>query len=347
MGSRKDTIDIVQKLREKIKQNIIDNNLIENGDKVIVAVSGGPDSMCLLDNLNALKFELSDNYSINYSLYVAHVNHKIRIESESEKVYVKNYCDKIGVPFYYKEANIPKLTKQLKLSEETCGRKIRYDFFNELIEKIGANKLAIAHNLNDNVETIMLNIIRGCGLKGLVGMEFKSQNYIRPMLNIKKQDILTYCTKQKLNPCFDATNMLDIHMRNKVRLRLIPTLKNEYNQNILQNIIRMRNIVKLDNDFLEEYTNKIIEKSIINMDSSKIIFDFSYIINEHEAIENRAIRQIIYKLQGNLDGIENIHINDIIRLLKNNMKGKKYIIGNKFNIKIVKKNIAYISKGGI
>ena len=347
MGSRKNKNDIVQNIHDKIKQNIIENNLIQDGDKIVVAVSGGPDSMCLLDNLNILKPIFKEEYNINYSLCVAHVNHKIRVESEQEKVYVKDYCDSINVPFYYKEANVPKLSAELKLSEETCGRKIRYDFFNQLLIDLNANKLAIAHNLNDNVETILLNVIRGCGLKGLIGMNFKTQNYIRPMLNIEKKDILKYCELQKLNPCFDATNEMDIHMRNKVRLDLIPTLKNEYNENIMQNITRMRNIVKLDDDFLNEYTNLLVNKTIIKFDNLKIIFNFSYITKEHLAIENRAIRVIIYKLLGNLDGIENIHINDIIRLLKNNKKGKEYIIGNKFSIKIVKKDVAVISKGGI
>lgn len=347
MGSRKNENDIVQNIHDKIKQNIVENNLIQDGDKIVVAVSGGPDSMCLLDNLNILKPIFKKEHNINYSLCVAHVNHKIRVESEQEKVYVKNYCDSINVPFYYKEANVPKLSAELKLSEETCGRKIRYDFFNQLLIDLNANKLAIAHNLNDNVETILLNVIRGCGLKGLIGMNFKTQNYIRPMLNIEKKDILKYCELQKLNPCFDATNEMDIHMRNKVRLDLIPTLKNEYNENIMQNITRMRNIVKLDDDFLNEYTNLLVNKTIIKFNNLKIIFNFSYITKEHLAIENRAIRVIIYKLLGNLDGIENIHINDIIRLLKNNKKGKEYIIGNKFSIKIVKKDVAVISKGGI
>ena len=347
MGSRENKDNIIQNIRDRIKENIIENSLIQDGDKIVVAVSGGPDSMCLLDNLNALKQIFKEKYNISYSLYVAHVNHKIRIESEQEKVYVKNYCDSIDTPFYYKEADIPKLSAELKLSEETCGRKIRYDFFNQLILDINADKLAIAHNLNDNVETILLNVIRGCGLKGLTGMDFKAENYIRPMLNIEKKDILKYCESRKLNPCFDATNEMDIHMRNKVRLDLIPMLKKEYNSNIMQNITRMRNIVKIDDDFLNEYTNSVVDNAIIKYDNLKIIFDFSYITKEHEAIEKRAIRAILYKLLGNLDGIENIHINDIIRLLKNNKKGKEYIIGNKFSIKIVKKDVAVISKGGI
>lgn len=346
---RNTKLNIIDEIRQKIEKNIIENNLIQNDDKIVVAVSGGPDSMCLLDNLNQLKAVFKEKYNISYDLFVAHVNHKIRVESEAEKVYVKNFCDSINVPFYYKEANIPELTKVLKLSEETCGRKIRYDFFDEIIKKVNATKLAVAHNLNDNVETILLNIIRGCGLNGLIGMDFSCDNLIRPLINIEKKDILEYCEKRKLNPCFDYTNDLDIHMRNKVRVRLIPSLKNEYNKNILQNIIRMKELVQEDNNFLEEYTKKVVDDSTLNVeikendiDKSSIKFNFSRILNEHDAIKKRAIRQIILKKLGNLDGIEKIHINDIILLFEKNIKGKKYIIGNKFTIEIVKKDIGII-----
>lgn len=337
-----DSNNIIEIIRKKIENNIMENHLIDNNDKIVVAVSGGPDSMCLLDNLNELKNTFKDKYNIDYTLYVAHVNHKIRLESEEEKVYVKDFCDKIGVDFYYKEANIPKLTHELKLSEETCGRKIRYEFFEEVIEKVGAKKLAVAHNLNDNVETIFLNIIRGCGLKGLIGMEYISSNMIRPMLNIEKSDILKYCEARKLHPCFDITNEQDVHMRNKVRLRLIPTLKNEYNSNILQNIIRMKELVSVDNDFLEKYTNEIVKKSIISNSDNKILFNYKDLVKEHEAIRQRSMRQIICLKLGNLDGIEKIHIIDILKLLDNNIKGKKYIIGNKFTVEIKGKHTAII-----
>lgn len=318
-----------------VKNNIVENSLVKKGDKIVVAVSGGPDSMCLLDTLYRLKDELE------FSILVAHVNHGIRIESDLEKEYVEKYCKERNIPFFYLKVDVPKLSKEKKISEETCGRMVRYDFFEKVRQENNADLIAVAHNLNDNIETILLNQIRGCGLKGLIGMDFKFNNIIRPLLTIEKKDILVYNNELELHPCFDKTNEEDIYLRNKIRLQLIPYLK-ELNPNFVTNISRMRNILKEDNDFIEEYTNIVFDKVIIKIDNSKIVFDFSKFMNEHKSIQKRIIRKIIEKKISNLDGIENIHVLDIIKLLNNNIKGKKYIIGNKFTIEIIKKNIAVI-----
>ena len=318
-----------------VKNNIVENSLVKKGDKIVVAVSGGPDSMCLLDILYRLKDELE------FSILVAHVNHGIRIESDLEKEYVEKYCKERNIPFFYLKVDVPKLSKEKKISEETCGRMVRYDFFEKVRQENNADLIAVAHNLNDNIETILLNQIRGCGLKGLIGMDFKFNNIIRPLLTIEKKDILVYNNELELDPCFDKTNEEDIYLRNKIRLQLIPYLQ-ELNPNFVTNISRMRNILKEDNDFIEEYTNIVFDKVIIKIDNSKIVFDFSKFMNEHKSIQKRIIRKIIEKKISNLDGIENIHVLDIIKLLNNNIKGKKYIIGNKFTIEIIKKNIAII-----
>jgi len=291
--------------------------------------------MTLLHILQKLK----EKY--NLKIYVAHINHMIRENAKIDEQYVENYCKEKDIPFYYLKVDIPTLAKEKKMSEETCGREVRYNFFEEVREKEGAQSIAVAHNLNDNIETILLNEIRGCGLKGLTGMDFKYNKIIRPLLTIEKKDILVYNNELELHPCFDKTNEEEIYLRNKIRLSLIPYLQ-ELNPNFVTNISRMRKILKDDNDFIEEYTNNIFNRVILNEDDSKIVFDFSLFMNEHDSIKNRIIRKIIEKKISNLDGIENIHVLDIIKLLKNNIKGKKYIIGNKFTIEIVKKNIAII-----
>lgn len=318
-----------------VKNNIIENKLINKKDKVVVAVSGGPDSMCLLDTLYKIKDEL------DFSIVVAHVNHGIRVESDDEKIYVEDFCKERNIPFHYLKVDVPRLSKEQKMSEETCGRKIRYEFFEKVRKEEGANSIAVAHNLDDNIETILLNQIRGCGLKGLIGMDFKYNYIIRPLLTIEKKDILVYNNELELHPCFDRTNEEEVYLRNKVRLTLIPYLKG-LNPNFVANINRMRNILKEDNDFIEEYTKDVFNNSIISESDSKIVFNFSVFMKEHDSIKNRVVRKIIEKKISNLDGIENIHILDIIKLLNNNIKGKKYIIGNKFTIEIIKKNIAVI-----
>lgn len=334
--------DIVAYINTTVENNIINENLIENNDKILVAVSGGPDSMCLLNSLIELKQMFNKKYNISYDISVAHVNHMIREESENEKIYVETYCKAHNIPFYYLKEDVPNNSKKEKMSEESYGRKIRYIFFNEVAQKTNSNKIVTAHNLDDDVETILLNIMRGCGLNGLTGMGFKYKNIIRPIINIKKEEILKYNDKKELNPAIDSTNFLNIYSRNKIRNILIPNLKNEYNPNILDSIVRMKNILKEDENFLQNYTENVVNGSIIDNNMKSIKFNFSSIINEHPSIRRRAIRYIINKKLGNLDGIENIHIKDILNLLNNNIKGKKYIIGNKFTIQIIEKNIANI-----
>lgn len=334
--------NIFEYIIKNIEQNIIENNLIKNNDKIVVGVSGGPDSMCLLDSLITLKNVFTNKYDISYSLIVAHVNHMIREESKKEKIYVENFCKKYDIPFYYLEEDVKINSKREKMSEEAYGRKIRYEFFEEVRKKENAMSIATAHNMDDDIETIILNIIRGTGLKGLTGMNYRYNNIIRPLLDIEKSDILEYNYKRNLNPCIDKTNFENIYSRNKVRNILIPTLKSEYNSNIKQSIIRMKNILEEDEDFLDKYTEKVVNNSLIDNNINNIIFKFDTIMCEHESIKKRAIRKIIEFKCGNLDGVGNIHILDVLELLSNNIKGKKYIIGNKFTIEIIKKNIGII-----
>ena len=335
--------DLVKNITKKVEQVLVLNNLVSDKDTIIVGVSGGPDSMCLLDLLYNLKDVIKADYNIEYSIVVAHVNHMIRKESIAEKEYVENFCKNKNIAFYYKEENVKENAKKMHMSQEAYGRKIRYDFFEEVRNKLNAQKIAVAHNLDDNVETILLNIIRGCGLKGLTGMSYTNNYIIRPLLDIEKKDILGYNICKNLNPCFDKTNELEIYTRNKIRLNLLPMLKNEYNSNIMENIIRMKHILELDEEFLNNYSKKVLDECIIENNNGKIKFDFSIILNQHRSIQNRVIRELIIIKNGNVESVENIHINDIIKLLTNNIKGKKYILGDKFNIEIIKKNIAIIN----
>ena len=171
----------------KILSTINKYNLIQKGDKIVIGVSGGPDSMCLLDSLYCLKDKL------NIEIIVAHINHKIRKEADEETEYVKDYCKNKNIKCYVKKAEVEKLAKEQKLGTEEMGRKIRYDFFKEVAKKENANKIATAHNLNDNVETVMLNLLRGTGISGLKGIEIKrtedNLEYIRPIRECERKDI--------------------------------------------------------------------------------------------------------------------------------------------------------------
>lgn len=338
---KRNTITNVNTL-EKAKNDILSNNCIQNNDKIVIAVSGGPDSMALLDILYKLKNEFNKEYNISYSIYVAHVNHMLRQESNDEKIYVENFCKERNIDFHYLEKDVRNESIEHKMGTEEYARKIRYDFFEEVRIKTDSNKIAVAHNLNDNVETIILNIIRGCGIKGLCGMQVVFGNIIRPLLDITKKELLDYCFNNNINPCFDKSNEQDIYMRNRVRLNLIPTIEKEYNSNFTNNIIRLRELAISDEEFLNKFTVDIVDKAVEKTDESCIIFNYENILKQSNSIKQRSIREVIYRKMNNVEGIENIHIMDILKLLENNIPRKKYIIGNKFTIEITKKYIAKI-----
>ncbi len=188
-------------MEENILKTIKKYELIESGDKVLIAVSGGPDSMCLLDVLNKLKAKLG------IEIAVAHVNHGIRKEAKEETQYIKEYCSKYNIKIYVKYADVLSLAKEDKIGLEEEGRKVRYNFFNEVLKETGFNKIAIAHNMNDKAETVLMNIIRGAGSLGLKGIEAKRDNkYIRPLIETERCNIEKYCEENKLNPKLDQSN---------------------------------------------------------------------------------------------------------------------------------------------
>ena len=162
-------------VKEKVLETIKKYNLISKNDKIVVAVSGGPDSMCLLHILLTLRKEY------NLELNVAHVNHMIRENAILDEEYVKDFCKNNNIQCFVKKADVLQVSKENKIGTEEAGRKVRYEFFNEVLKKTSSNKIAIAHNKNDKVETILLNLIRGTGTYGLIGIEPKNGVYIRPL----------------------------------------------------------------------------------------------------------------------------------------------------------------------
>ena len=166
-------------MNQKVLETIRKYNLIVDGDKIVLGVSGGPDSICMLDNLR----EVKEEQIIEFEIYVAHINHMIREEADLETDYVRDFCIKKNVPCFVRKENILKIAKEQKLGTEEVGRKIRYDFFEEVMNKVGGNKIATAHNANDNAETVMMNFLRGSGTSGLKGIEpIRNNKFIRPII---------------------------------------------------------------------------------------------------------------------------------------------------------------------
>ena len=320
-------------LEEKVLNTINKYNMVNSGDGIVVGVSGGPDSMTLLYILNILKEKL------NIKLYVAHINHSIRKEADEETEYVKDFCKKIDVEFFAKKVKVEEIAKELKIGTEEAGRNIRYEFFEEIAHKVGANKIATAHNLNDNAETVLMNIIRGTSVSGLKGIDkVRDGKYIRPIIECSRAEIEDYCKERNLNPRYNKSNKENIYTRNKVRNLLIPFLQKEFNPNIIEGINRLSQIATEEEKFINKVVENKYEKLQIAVDNN-IILNLKEFNKLDYVIKSKLILYTISKVYGKTSGIEKKHIDDIIRLCDNNI-GNKYLTPQK-GIKI------YVKKGKI
>lgn len=236
----------------KIVENTIETyNMFNNGDTVVIGVSGGADSIMLLHCLNSLKAKY------NLKLVVAHVNHKIRPgDAERDAEFVRDICKNWGVEFHLREANIKNLAKEWSMSEEEAGRKVRYGFFDELTNNIEGAKIATAHNANDNVETVLMRFMRGSGIQGLSGISFKRDNLVRPILGISRADIEAYIEENNLTHITDKTNFESIYTRNKIRLELIPFMQEMFNPNLIDTVTANIGIYREDAEFLDDMAEK-------------------------------------------------------------------------------------------
>lgn len=331
-------------IKEKVIETIQKHNLIKNGDKIVIGVSGGPDSICLLHILNDLK----ETYNIQ--IYVAHINHMIRKEAVEDEQYVQDMCKTLNIPCYIKKENVAEKSKKEKIGEEEAGRKVRYDFFEEILQKTKSNKIATAHTKNDLSETIIMNLLRGTGINGLKGIEpIRDEKYIRPLIELNREEIEQYCKQKKLNPKEDKTNKENKYTRNKVRNIVIPYIKQEFNPNIIESLYRLSEIVQEESKYFDKiisnvYNNIKIEEQN-NLKNEKIeILDLKKFNNLELVIKRRLLIYTINKLTGSINGIQKIHIEDIIKLCSNNIGNKMLSPQKNLIIKIKNKKIYIISK---
>lgn len=304
-------------LLKKVMSYIKDNKLIKSGDKILVALSGGPDSICLLSILFEFMKEL------NIEIGAAHINHLLRGEDAfKDEEYVIKICEEIGIPCFVTRVDINNYSKEYKISSEMAGREVRYDFFEEIIKKEGFNKIATAHNANDQAETILFRLMRGTGLEGLGGIKVsRDDKIIRPILCLSRREVEEYVEFKGLKPRIDKTNFEKVYNRNKIRLDILPYMKENFNEDIIQTLNRMSVLLQKDNEFLEKLALNSYKKYCIEDVDYFIIKEG--IFKEEEPMVNRVLRHALVKYsQSNYD-FEMKHINEVYSL---NQKGSGKVI---------------------
>jgi len=304
---------------QKVLKFIKEKALLEKSDKILVAFSGGPDSVFLLYVLNKFKKKLE------VEIVACHVNHGLRGTSAKEdEEFCRKFSNKVGIEFYPVRKNVRKVSERKSISIEEAGREVRYSEFQKLLKKIGYNKIATAHTADDNAETVLLNLIKGAGLKGISGIPIQRGNIIRPVISVTKREILDYLKRKNIEYCLDQTNFDDVFERNFLRNQVIPLIKSRLNNQFVETLFNSSEIFRNYHDFVQE---KIEEhtKSSTRFNNGELFISLKFAENMHPALKGEFFKTAIER-----NFLVQPVFNDIksLNLLVGFQKGKKVNLSN-------------------
>lgn len=285
--------DITKKTEDKIRKTIEEKGLIAQGQHIVIGLSGGPDSVCLFNVLKNISKELG------LTIHPVHVNHKFRPgAAERDQQYVEELCRKNGLEYdsFVVDCNV--LAAETGMTSEEAGRKARYDAFYEVAERIAKDvpresiKIAVAQNANDQAETVLFRLLRGTGTDGLAGIAYEREErgykVIRPILDIYRDEIESYCERNDLQPVIDHTNEESVYARNKIRNELIPYLEKEHNTNLKESLVRLARIASADKEYMWQQVEDFY-KNHARQGDGEVSFDRDLLAKAHPAIRHRAI----------------------------------------------------------
>lgn len=311
-------------LARQAEKYIIKHDLCQHSETILVGVSGGPDSLCLLDILISLQSVF------NLNLHIVHLNHQLRgEESDSDARFVADLAKRLGIDCTIENHDVKEYQSHHKCTLEEAARELRYAFFSRIAESIGADHVAVGHNADDQAETIIMHLVRGTGLCGLKGMSPGMQmqiegvgsiSVIRPLLEVRRREIEEYCITRQLQPRYDSSNWSDDYLRNRIRSEIMPKLE-EYNPAIVEGLIRMSRLVDEDINYIDQEVELVLE-SIIGYFSDGIIIDNDLFNALPMALKRRTLRVALGRLMGNLKDMEMVHIESVIGVISD-PAGKK------------------------
>jgi len=300
----------------QVRQTIAKYEIFDPGDRVVVGVSGGPDSLCLLHLLHGLREELG------ITLHVAHLHHALRGEEADEDArFVERVATSWGLPSTVEKRDVPAYAEREKLAIEQAARQVRYTFLAEVAKRVGASSVAVGHNADDQVETVIMHWLRGAGTAGLRGMRPLQRwplpgidlRLARPLLEIPREEIEAYCQEHRLRPRFDRSNLDTTYYRNRIRHELLPLLE-EYNPNIREVIRRAALIIADDHHYLASQGQRAWEKVVSEMEGA-LVFDLKAWGQLHPSLQRQLLRRAIRNLRSDLRNIDWVHIEEARRAL--------------------------------
>lgn len=330
-------------LFERVANRNKKESLVENGDRIVVGFSGGPDSVFLVEMLLKLREK------IDFDIVLVHINHLLRgEEAQRDEDFSINYGKSKGLKVFARKINITSLGKEKGLSLEEAGREARYSFYKEVLEKSNSNKIALAHNKDDQIETFMFRLTRGTGLSGLEGIATKRDRYIRPISEIYKSEIVNYLDENSISYCIDSTNLENEFTRNSIRIDLIPFIEKRYNPKFKDKIFSLIEEIRDINIFIEKEIEQFSYDETINIESilkfpksirgkilSKYLYKYGLEVNRKKIsliesiLEKGGSQEISLDSQYILKKEYNILKIQKINLIKNNIEEVTFTIPNK------------------
>lgn len=321
---------------------ISQNNLLSGSKKILLGVSGGPDSLTMLDLFNKLKVKLG------IKIAAAHLDHNFRKESQAEAEFVKKLTLKLNIDFYSKSVNLPQIIKRKKNSPEAEARYQRFNFFEKIIKNNDFDCLALAHHSDDQAETVLLNLFRGSGLTGLTGIqpqsEYKALKIIHPLLDFSKEEILNYSRKNKLEAKFDSSNQKNIYSRNIIRNKIFPIIENEINENVKEVINRNSSLIKTEDDYLKEVALKNYKEILCSEKTNKITINFAEFKKINQVLQRRIYRHIYNQLNNDLNDFYLEHILEIEKLITDDKTGRGVDLAGDLRVEISYDKLIFLKK---
>lgn len=324
-------------IKNKVLETIKEYKMFSPGDSIVLGVSGGADSTALLHLLDELKDEIKIS-----SIYIAHLNHMLRKEdAEKDQRFVESLAKKLGLLCLSESIDVRAYAAQNKLNLENAGRILRYAFYMRVLKKVGASKIALGHNADDTVETFLMKLLRGAGLKGLTGIPPVREKIVRPLIRTWRREIDLYVGRLKIVPRIDHTNYESKYLRNRVRLKLIPQLK-IYNLNIKEILLQTVLLLTEDNLYIEKEVKETLKQITDEQTRNDITLDVSRLRNLDLSVQGHLIRGAIEKVKGNLAEMAFSHIHEIMRHLDStedwelHLPDGVYAVGSKNSLTITK-----------
>lgn len=300
---------MMRPILKKFRATILKYRMLSEGDRVVLAVSGGIDSMAMLNLFGAVRDEFS------LKLAVCHLNHGLRgKESERDFRFVKSAAQTLGLSFYGKRLK-PGALKTTGGSVQEAARNARYEFFESVVKKCKAGKIALGHTLDDQAETVLMRLIKGASLSGLRGIPPVRFPFIRPLIEVGRDEIEEFVKGEGISFVLDSSNLTDKYLRNDIRLNLLPLLKKEYNPNIIETLGRTARVLGLDDEFIQTEAEKAFGAAVIRKGKDTIVFDRQRLLDMHEAIAARVFLKGTEGLPGHPE-VYGVHIESFFEMLR-------------------------------